>query len=233
MPFGVIVNTLAVFIGSMIGGLLRHYVPEHLKETLPKVFGVCAMSIGITSLVNVQTLPIVIMSLIIGTVIGEMLHIDRYVSYFFEKILKRCSFKIEGDHSAYMEMYLLVVVMFCMSGTGIFGALVEGMSGDSTVLMSKSILDFFTAILFGTTLGYAQALIPIPQFVILFACFLIAKGILPYVNDVMIMDFKACGGLMTIILGMSVAKILHIKAINLIPSLVIVMPLVGIYQILL
>lgn len=233
MPIGVMVNSAAVLLGSLVGALIKKYVPNHLKETLPKIFGVCAMSIGIVSLVNVKTLPMVIMALIVGTVIGELLHIDVYVSKFFSIILSKLSFHIEGNQEEYMADYLLVVVMFCMSGTGIFGALMEGMSGDSTVLLSKSILDFFTAVLFGTTLGYAQALIPIPQFMILLMCFFLAKAILPFVNETMIMDFKACGGLMTMILGMSVAKILQVKAINMIPALIIVMPLVALYQMIL
>lgn len=230
MPIGVIVNCSAVLVGTIVGGLLRNVVPHHLKETLPKVFGICALSIGITALINVVNLPAVIMAVISGCVIGELVHIDVYVTKFFEMVLNKLSFNYDGNEEEYMATYLLVVVVFCMSGTGIFGALTEGMSGDSSILISKSILDFFTAALFGTTLGYAQALIPIPQFVILTGCFLLAKMILPYINHTMILDFKACGGLMTLILGLSVAKVIQIKAINLIPALVIVMPLSALFQ---
>lgn len=229
MPSGVLINCLAVLIGSLIGATIRNYVPDYIKITLPKVFGICAMSIGIMSLIQVKTLPMVIMSIILGTIIGEILHIDQFVAKFFNRLLSKLSFKIEGDKDEYMDTFLLVVVMFCASGTGIFGALVEGMSGDTSILVSKSILDFFTAILFGTTLGFAQALIPIPQCLVLVFCFVIAKAILPYINETMIADFKACGGMMTIILGLSVSKIMSIKAINIIPALIIVMPIVAIY----
>lgn len=179
------------------------------------------------SVIGVQTLPIVIMAIICGFVIGELLHIDKFVSDCFANVLNKLPFQTDSDHNEYMELYLLVVLMFSMSGMGIFGALSEGMSGDSSVLISKSVLDFFTAILFGASLGYAQTLICVPQFIIFIICFFLAQAIMPFVNEIMIADFKACGGIISMITGLNVAKIYKVRAINLVPALVIVMPLVS------
>lgn len=227
MPIGIITNVFAVFIGTMIGGSIKRYVPQSLNDELPKVFGICAFTIGIMSVIGVQTLPIVIMAIICGFVIGELLHIDKFVSDCFANVLNKLPFQTDSDHNEYMELYLLVVLMFSMSGMGIFGALSEGMSGDSSVLISKSVLDFFTAILFGASLGYAQTLICVPQFIIFIICFFLAQAIMPFVNEIMIADFKACGGIISMITGLNVAKIYKVRAINLVPALVIVMPLVS------
>lgn len=227
MPIGIITNVFAVFIGTMIGGSIKRYVPQSLNDELPKVFGICAFTIGIMSVIGVQTLPIVIMAIICGFVIGELLHIDKFVSDCFANVLNKLPFQTDSDHNEYMELYLLVVLMFSMSGMGIFGALSEGMSGDSSVLISKSVLDFFTAILFGASLGYAQTLICVPQFIIFIICFFLAQAITPFVNEIMIADFKACGGIISMITGLNVAKIYKVRAINLVPALVIVMPLVS------
>ena len=230
MPIGIIINVIAVFIGTIIGGTLKKYIPEHLKYELPKIFGICAFTIGVNSVIQVKTLPMVIMSIVLGFVIGELLHVDLIVKDIFSSVLKKLPFKIEGNYDEYMETYLLVVLMFSMSGMGLFGALTEGISGDPSVLISKSVLDVFTAILFGATLGYAQSLICVPQFLILITCFSLAKIILPFVNETMIIDFKACGGLITMITGLSVSKIMKVKAINLVPALIIVMPLVALFH---
>ena len=136
--------------------------------------------------------------------------------------------------SIFSDMYLklevgIIVLMFSMSGMGLFGALTEGMSGDASVLISKSVLDFFTAVLFGAALGYAQSLICVPQLLILLACFFLAKAILPFVSATMIADFKACGGVITMITGLTVSKILDVRAMNLVPALILVMPFVGLY----
>ncbi len=230
MPIGIITNVMAVFIGTIIGSRIKQVLPSYLMNELPKIFGICSVTIGIMSVIGVRTLPMVIMATILGFIIGELLNINQFVSRCFSVVLKKLPFHIKGNYDEYMELYLLVVLMFSMSGTGLFGALSEGMSGDSSVLISKSVLDFFTAILFGAALGYAQTLICIPQFCIFMACFFLAQVISPFLNETMILDFKACGGVITMITGLTVAKIFKVKAINLVPALILVMPLVGIYH---
>ena len=229
MPVGVLTNVCAVFIGTFIGGFIKKILPKHLIEELPKVFGICSVTIGITSILNVKTLPMVIMAIILGFVIGELCHLYDRVHDIFAFLLDKLPFHIEANQEEYMHLYLLVVLMFSMSGMGLFGALTEGMSGDASVLISKSVLDFFTAVLFGAALGYAQSLICVPQLLILLACFFLAKAILPFVNSTMIADFKACGGVITMITGLTVSKILDVRAMNLVPALILVMPFVGLY----
>ena len=209
MPVGVLTNVCAVFIGTFIGGFIKKILPKHLIEELPKVFGICSVTIGIISILNVKTLPMVIMAIILGFVIGELCHLYDHVHDIFAFLLDKLPFHIEG--------------------MGLFGALTEGMSGDASVLISKSVLDFFTAVLFGAALGYAQSLICVPQLLILLACFFLAKAILPFVNSTMIADFKACGGVITMITGLTVSKILDVRAMNLVPALILVMPFVGLY----
>ena len=164
------------------------------------------------------------MAIILGFVIGELCHLYDHVHDIFAFLLDKLPFHIEGNQEEYMHLYLLVVLMFSMSGMGLFGALTEGMSGDASVLISKSVLDFFTA-----ALGYAQSLICVPQLLILLACFFLAKAILPFVSATMIADFKACGGVITMITGLTVSKILDVRAMNLVPALILVMPFVGLY----
>ena len=70
MPVGVLTNVCAVFIGTFIGGLIKKVLPKHLMEELPKVFGICSVTIGLMSVIQVKTLPMVIMAIILGFVIG-------------------------------------------------------------------------------------------------------------------------------------------------------------------
>lgn len=201
MPVGVLTNVCAVFIGTFIGGFIKKILPKHLIEELPKVFGICSVTIGIISILNVKTLPMVIMAIILGFVIGELCHLYDYVHHIFTYLLDRLPFSIEDNQEEYMHLYLLVVLMFSMSGMGLFGA----------------------------ALGYAQSLICVPQLLILLACFFLAKAILPFVSATMIADFKACGGVITMITGLTVSKILDVRAMNLVPALILVMPFVGLY----
>ena len=109
-------------------------------------------------------------------------------------------------------------------GINIFGAINEGISGDFTILLSKAVMDIFAATLFATTLGRAMTLIVLPQFLILWACFYGARFILPLTTEAMLQDFVAVGGLLTLVLGLSIAQIKHISAVNLLPALVLIWP---------
>lgn len=98
-------------------------------------------------------------------------------------------------HDEFYAQLLTVIVLFCASGTGIYGSLESGMTGDASILISKSILDFFTAMIFSCSLGYIVSMIAIPQFIVFFLLFVSAGFILPLTTKAMIGDFKACGGL--------------------------------------
>lgn len=123
-----------------------------------------------------------------------------------------------------MRFYLIVAVTFCASGTNIFGAINEGMTGDFTILLSKAVMDIFAATIFAATLGRAMNLIVLPQFMILCACFYSAQFIMPLTTSAMLNDFIAVGGLLTFVLGLSIAQIKHISAVNLLPSLILIWP---------
>lgn len=116
----------------------------------------------------------VIMAIILGFVIGELCHLYNHVHHIFAYLLDKLPFSIEGNQEEYMQLYLLVVLMFSMSN-GLVWSFDWRNVEDASVLISKSVLDFFTAILFGAALGYAQSLICVPQLIILLACFSLLK----------------------------------------------------------
>ncbi len=122
-----------------------------------------------------------------------------------------------------MDEYVTIVAIFCAGGFGIYGALMEGMSGDSSILLSKSIMDFFTAILFAGTMGAAVSLVAFPQLAIFMILFWFARLIVPLTTPELLNDFVACGGIMTIAAGLRVAKIKDMPLINMLPALVLVM----------
>lgn len=85
-------------------------------------------------------------------------------------------------------------------------------------------MDIFAAAIFAAVLGTAMNLIVIPQFIILSICFYIAKLLMPFITSTMLNDFIAIGGLLTFVLGLSIAQIKQISAVNLLPSLLLIWP---------
>lgn len=224
IPTGIIIDCCCVLLGTNIGSSIKNYVPKRIKQPMNMIFGIAAIAIGITSMIKLQTLPAVILALILGGLIGEILNLDSKVRKFFQIILDKLHFQIVGNRDEYMNFYLIVAVTFCASGTNIFGAINEGVSGDFTILLSKGVMDIFAATIFATTLGRAMNLIVIPQFLILCTCFYCASLIIPLTTEAMLNDFVAVGGLLTFVLGLSIAQIKHISAVNLLPALLLIWP---------
>ena len=131
-----------------------------------------------------------------------------------------------------MEQYITVVVLCCASGFGIYGTFVEAMSGESSILLSKSVLDFVTALIFAINLRYAVAIVPAPMLVVLLAMFGIGRLIAPIVSPTMLLDFTACGGILTLAAGLRVSGIKSTPITNLIPALILVMPLSWLWSLL-
>ena len=229
MPIGVIINTIAIFLGGIAGALLGNKLPEKYKEQLNLIFGLCSMGMGISSIVLMKYMPAVVFALIIGTIVGVVLKLGDKVYELcskLQKVMIRIVPKKETNMSEteFLATLITVIVLFCSSGMGIYGSLSEGMTGDSSLLITKSILDFFTAAIFACNLGYIVSLIAVPQFVIFTTLFLSASFIVPLTTPDMIADFKACGGFLMVAAGFRILKLKMFPVVDMIPAMILVMP---------
>ena len=229
MPIGVIINTIAIFLGGIAGALLGNKLPEKYKEQLNLIFGLCSMGMGISSIVLMKYMPAVVFALIIGTIVGLVFKLGDKVYELcskLQKVMIRIVPKKETNMSEteFLATLITVIVLFCSSGMGIYGSLSEGMTGDSSLLITKSILDFFTAAIFACNLGYIVSLIAVPQFVIFTALFLSASFIVPLTTPDMIADFKACGGFLMVAAGFRILKLKMFPVVDMIPAMILVMP---------
>lgn len=229
MPIGVIINTVAIFLGGIAGALLGDKLPEKYKEQLNLIFGLCSMGMGISSIVLMKYMPAVVFALIIGTIVGLVFKLGDKVYELcskLQKVMIRIVPKKETNMSEteFLATLITVIVLFCSSGMGIYGSLSEGMTGDSSLLITKSILDFFTAAIFACNLGYIVSLIAVPQFVIFTTLFLSASFIVPLTTPDMIADFKACGGFLMVAVGFRILKLKMFPVVDMIPAMILVMP---------
>ena len=226
MPTGVIINSLSIVLGGLAGGFLGHHLSDNLKSQLNLIFGLSAMGMGIATIGLMAYLPAVIFSLILGTLLGLGLHFGDWINQLASNLVKHFPASKTGhSQEEFLASLLTVIVLFCASGTGIYGSLDAGMTGDSTILISKSILDFFTAAIFACQLGYVVSVIAIPQFLIFSALFYLAGYVVPLTSPEMIADFKACGGFIMLATGFRMIKLKMFPTADMIPAMVLVMPL--------
>lgn len=228
MPIGVIINALSVLLGGLVGAFIGKFVPERVRVTLSIMFGVCSMCMGIKYIGLMQALPAVILAVIVGVAIGELVYLEKGISSGIGLIQKPLGkiISIDDDNPNWMPQFIAIVVLFCASGTGIFGAIESGITGVHDVLLTKSILDFFTALTFAITLGPLVALICVPQFIILILLFFGATYIPEvFTSDLNILnDFKACGGVLMLATGLRISGIKSFPIANMIPAMILVMP---------
>ncbi len=229
MPTGVIINAVSILFGGIFGALAGHKLSAKFKAEITLVFGVCSMGMGISTIGLMKYMPAVIFALVVGTGIGLALHLGEafnkgamLMQKPISKLMKNQ--RTELSEEEFMETLVTIIVLFCASGTGIYGRLSAGMTGDNTILISKSILDFFTAAIFACNLGYVVSMIAVPQFIIFFILFLLAKIIFPMTTPDMILDFKACGGFLMLATGFRMVKLKEFPTADMIPAMILVMP---------
>lgn len=226
---GPFVDASTVASGGLIGAVLGVKLPERLRTTLPLIFGLSCFGLGMMLTAGVKYMSAVILALILGTIVGELIYFERgigkvavWVRYLIDKILPPVH---SLSHEEFLEKFIAIVVLFCASGTGIFGSMTEGMSGDPSILYIKSILDFFTSIIFGASLGFAVSIVAIPMIVIQIALVLLASVILPLTTPNMMADFSAVGGLILFATSFRICGIKMFPVANMLPALIFVMPI--------
>ena len=237
MPVGVVVNALAVIFGGLLGAILANKVPERLRTALPLTFGVASMAMGIVYIVDMNVLPVVVLSLLLGSIFGELAKLEKGIEWCVNKVRKPflslgSNQKSLDNEQAFMEKFVAILTLFTASGTGIFGAMREGMTGDYSVLFAKAALDFFTAGIFATTLGFIVITIAVPQFVVLFTLFMTASFILPMTTPSMLADFSAVGGIIMLATGFRICGIKSFPVANMLPALLLAMPISYIWTLL-
>jgi len=232
MPIGILVNTSCIIIGGLIGTIAGKYISEGFKNKINMVFGCCSFAMGMSTCVLMKNMPVIIFSLIAGTIIGTVTKLGylihkggEYMQKLVSKIIKVRDTSIGEKKTQNMNILVTLIILFCFSATGVYGSMVSGITGDHSLLLSKSILDIFTAAFFAADLGLVVSLIAVPQTIVFFTLFLCSSYIFPLISEHMLDDFKACGGTILFATGFLMLDIKRFPIPDMIPSLIIVMPI--------
>ena len=193
---------------------------------MTSIFGLASLGIGILLVIKCANLPVMVLATRVGALIGEFCYLEKGINGAVAKAQQM--FMKQGKkttHESFIQSFVAIIVLFCASGTGIFGAMHEGMTGDPSILIAESFLDFFTAIIFACPLGIAVPVICMPVLIIQLTLATCAALILPLTPPAMMADFSAVGGLLPIATGLRICGIKMFPVVNMLPALVLAMPL--------
>ena len=215
---GTIVNTIAVIIGATIGMLLKKGLSDKMADTLMKGLGLCTLFLGISGSLEGQNSLILIISMVVGTLIGEGVDLDDKLNRFGKYIEDKFKAK-DGKSVSIAEGFVTASLLFCVGAMTIVGSLQSGLHGNHEMLFNKSMLDFVAAIIFSSSLGIGVLLSAAFVFTYQGAITLLAQWVAPFLSDVVIAEMTCVGSVIIIGLALNMLGITKLKVMNYVPAI--------------
>ena len=211
---GTLVNVAGIVGGSIIGLLLKKNVPVKFQQTVMQGLALSVGLIGLQMALKTQNILIIIISIVIGGLIGEFVDIDKYLNRIGEWLTARMGEKY-GNAG---EGFITGSLVFCVGAMAIVGSIQDGLTGDASTLYAKAMLDTVASVVFASGMGIGVALSSISVLVYQGAITLLASCLSSYISDGMINEMTAVGGLLIIGISLLMLEIKTIKVANLLPA---------------
>lgn len=220
---GVILNTLTVMLGSLLGMTFKKNVPEKYTNAVMTGLGVCTIYIGIAGALSagsaVDANPVMpIIAIALGVLIGTILDIDGKLVKIGELVESKFSKQSKGKIA---EGFISACLLFCVGSMTIVGGINAGILGDNTLYFTKSVLDFVSSIVLSVSYGLGVFLSSIFVFVFQGSIVLASTLIEPLLTDHMIAEMNCVGNLLIVIIGFNLMGITKIKVADFLPSILI------------
>ena len=215
---GVLVNTVTVLIGSGVGLLLKKGIPERLTKAVMTAIGLCTIAIGISGVIKGQNQLVMILALVLGTIVGTLIDIDKRLESLGNKLSK----KTNSYEATFSQGFVTASLLFCVGAMTIVGSMNAGISGDNQMLYTKSVLDLISSSMLAASLGIG--VMCAASFVFLFQGILVALSMLlgSFLSDFAVAELISAGSVMIIALGLNLIGVTKIKVANLLPGLIFV-----------
>jgi len=227
---GTIVNFGTIIVGGALGLILKRVLSKRITDTMLQGIGLAVMIIGVSGtliaaftivdgIIISEHVLIMIISLALGALIGELLRIEDGLESFG----KFCERKLvkPDEESTFAQGFVTATLVFCVGSMAIVGSIEDGINRNSDILVAKSIIDGITAMIFASTMGFG----------VLFSAFTVGvyQGILtalayfagPFISELVIMQMSLVGSILIMSIGLNMLKIAKIKVGNLLPAIFI------------
>jgi uncharacterized membrane protein YqgA involved in biofilm formation len=213
---GTLINVGAVIAGSLVGLFFHARLPRRFTTVAFQGIGLFTLFIGFTMAAKTRSLLVLVFSIVLGAITGELLDIDRLLNRFGGWLKARL--KLGGERFA--EGLVAAFLLFCMGSMTVLGAIEEGLGGKPDLLAAKSVLDGFASLALASSLGIGVLFSVIPLFVYQGGLTLLAGSFHAAMSDVVVNEVSAAGGLILIGLGVTILEIKQLKVLNMLPALV-------------
>lgn len=215
---GVLVNTLAVIVGSTCGLLFKKAIPQKLSSGVMTALALCTLYIGVDGMLNGANVLLIIIAMVLGSMVGYLLNIDGGISRLGQWVERRLARSPSGTVA---QGFVTASLLFCVGAMTVVGSLNAGISGDNTLLYTKSLLDLISSTMLAVSLGVGVLFAAAFVFVFQGALVLLAQVLQPVLSEGAVNAMVCAGSLMILALGLNLLGVTKIKVANFLPVLAI------------
>ncbi len=229
MPgLGTLINVAAILLGGLIGICFGKLVKERIQQTMILACGVGTLFIGIAGalekmfsvqdgIIQSDGTLMMIVCLALGSLVGELIDIDRYMVRFGEWLKQKSG---NGGDKSFVNAFVHASFTVCIGAMAVIGSINDGIHGDPAILISKSILDFIIIIIFTVSLGKGSIFAAIPVGIFQGSLTALSRLIAPLLNDAAMNNLSLLGSVLIFCIGVNLIWNRNIKVSNMLPSLV-------------
>lgn len=212
---GSIVNGGAVVVGGLVGMFVGKLLPERLRTSVMAALSLMTIGIAVPGLLKSSNALIPIISMVIGTIIGELLNIDAAVNKLGENLQKRFS------PSRVTEGFVTGSLVFAIGALAVMGPLQSGLQHQHDLLFSKSVIDGVASIVFASTLGLGVALSGLMVFAVEGSIALLASVVAPYLGEAVVNEITFVGSLLIVGISLNLLGITKLRILNMVPAILL------------
>ena len=226
---GTIANVLAIIIGGSLGLFCKNLLKDRYQETIMKATGIATMFLALSGTlskmfviqqVGIQTTGSmnVILSLVIGALIGEMIDID----HLFEKFGNwlKLKTKSQGDHQ-FVNAFVTASLTVCIGAMAIIGAIQDGIYANPSILFAKAVLDFVIILVMSSSMGKGCLFAFIPVAFVQGTLTALSVGLAPFMTTSLLNHLDMVGNILIFCVGINLIWPRTIRVANLLPALVV------------
>lgn len=212
---GTIVNALAIVVGGIIGIIFKNIIPDKLSESLLKATGLAVVTVGIRLSLAGENLTLLIISVIAGTLIGELLDIEGRLDRLGQNIEGR----LKNKDSNITAGFVSCTLVYCVGSMSIMGAIQSGLTGNHEILFSKALIDGIVSISMGVSMGVGVIFSSISVLLYQGLLTILAQFVQSLLSPEVISEMTAVGGTVIMAIGLNFLEIKRVKVGNMLPAI--------------
>lgn len=214
---GTLVNVVAVLVGSGIGLAVGNRLPDRLQRIITTGLGLSTLLIGVQMALKVQNMLVVIASMVIGGIVGELMGIEAALERAGEWLKVRA----RSESGTFVTGYVTASLVFCVGPMTIVGSIQEGLSGNPEIIYTKSMLDGAASVAFASSLGIGVSFAAVTVLVLQGALTLLGTQLAFLLRPDILNELTATGGLLILAIGLMLLDVKRLPVANVLPALVV------------